>query len=423
MSWLLKIVDGPMKGAEIALVDGMKVRVGSGDACDIVVADGALPEVAFDLDAAEAAVTLLTPAGDARVLRPFEAASFGTSAFVVGPADGPWQEIVWPKPEPPAEEPVPAAEPAPEPAEEPAGETPPATGEEKDPAPRRRRGCGCGCLVAVLLLVLLAAALALLCRVYPEQSGPYVERGRAYAEKAWGWTTRTWAACRSRFASGDARADAAALPPPDLGKIAAEHGLALEDADGVAPLLKGNVARRTERLAIRALALAAKPSVRFDLTDDETLLRASDELLFVVTEGALKATSASNRVVTLTGYAPNAAKLEQAVRALNADVPGIDRLLTADVVVGGKPPKSVEKTAFVASARPAPENVPAPAVPAGAKRDFPIAGILTVPYPCVVMRNGLRLAEGAQVGTAVIEKIESDRLVLRDGRTTFEWRP
>ena len=418
MSWLLKIVDGPMKGAEIALVNGMKVRVGSDDACDIVVADGALPAAAFDLDATESAVTLLTPDGDARVLRPFEAAAFGASAFVVGPAEGPWQEIVWPKPEEPAaespaetpDEPPAAAEPE-APAEVP-GET--ASGDAA-PAPRRRRGCGCGCLVAVLLLLLLVAVLALLCRLYPEQSAPWVEKGRACA-------TRAWTFCRERFASGGRPAAETALPPPSLGKIAEEHGLELVDAESPAPLLKGNVARRTERLAIRALALAAKPTVRFDLTDDETLLKASDELLFVVTEGALKAVAASNRVVEIAGYAPNPAKLEQAVRALNADVAGIDRLVTARVTVGGKPPPSVEKTAFVASARPAPENVPAAHAAAG-KRDFPIAGILTVPYPCVVMRNGLRLAEGAQVGTAFIEKIESDRLVLRDGRTTFEWRP
>ena len=417
MSWLLKIVEGPMKGAEIALVNGMKVRVGSDDACDIVVADGALPAVAFDLDATEAAVTLLAPDGDARVLRPFEAAAFGTSAFVVGPAEGPWQEIVWPKPEAPAEEPAeepetpPAAEPAPEtPSDEPAEAKP----GEAAPPPRKRRGCGCGCLVAVLLLLLLAALLALLCRIYPEQSGPWVEKGRACAARAWTF-------CRARFAGGRSAAETA-LPPPSLGKIAEEHGLELVDAESPAPLLRGNVARRTERLAIRALALAAKPGVRFDLTDDETMLKASDELLFVVTEGALKAVSASNRVVEIAGYAPNPAKLEQAVRALNADVAGIDRLLTAQVTVGGKPPPSAEKTAFVANARPAPANVPAPHA-AAVKRDVPVAGILTVPYPCVVMRNGLRLAEGAQVGTAVIEKIESDRLVLRDGGTTFEWRP
>ena len=52
-----------------------------------------------------------------------------------------------------------------------------------------------------------------------------------------------------------------------------------------------------------------------------------------------------------------------------------------------------------------------------------IAGILTAPYPCVVMRNGHRVMEGAQIGTAILEKIEADRLVLSEAGKTFEWRP
>ena len=56
-------------------------------------------------------------------------------------------------------------------------------------------------------------------------------------------------------------------------------------------------------------------------------------------------------------------------------------------------------------------------------RDYPIAGILTAPYPCVVMRDGQRVMEGALIGTAVLVKIEADRLRMRDGGTEFEWKP
>ena len=158
----------------------------------------------------------------------------------------------------------------------------------------------------------------------------------------------------------------------------------------------------------------------FDLTDDESLKASSDELLFVVTEGALKAVAASNRVVTLSGYAPSSAELERAIRALNADVPGIDRLETSAIQVGGTPPVAVAKTKFAAPGVKATTPARAAAV---ARRDYPIAGIITKPYPLVVMRNGLRLAEGAQVGTATIERIEEDKLILREGKTTFEWTP
>ncbi len=70
-------------------------------------------------------------------------------------------------------------------------------------------------------------------------------------------------------------------------------------------------------------------------------------------------------------------------------------------------------------------NAPSPvkATKHSVARDFPIAGILMHPYPCVVMRGGMRLAVGAQLGTASLVRIEADRLILRDGHTTFEWKP
>ena len=43
MSFLLKIVEGPNKGAEIALVEGVAVTFGKGDDCDIVIADSTMP--------------------------------------------------------------------------------------------------------------------------------------------------------------------------------------------------------------------------------------------------------------------------------------------------------------------------------------------------------------------------------------------
>ena len=46
MNVLLKIVQGPNAGAEIALAEGMTVSLGKGDSCDILLADLSLPEVA-----------------------------------------------------------------------------------------------------------------------------------------------------------------------------------------------------------------------------------------------------------------------------------------------------------------------------------------------------------------------------------------
>lgn len=403
MNWLLKITEGPQAGAEVALVTGTRVKVGPTDDCDVVLADASL--AAFTLDVAERDVTLTTASGETRALRPFEIQAQGTTAFALGPAEGAWQPLTRPAPEP---EPAPAPEPEPAPASGPAS-GPDAPSGDGDGRPRRRMGCGCGCLCALLLLVLLAAAAWWFWPTIRERQPALAGKVEASVQAVRGW-----------FSAKDVAEAPAAPRGPSLADIARQYGLEFLQKDG-RPLLKGNVRLRTERLAIRALALDEDARTGFDLTDDETLKASSDELLFVVTEGALKAVAASNRVVTLTGYAPNAAELERAVRALNADVPGIDRLETAGVQVGGQPPPAVAKTKFAAPA--VQSAAPVAAAQASARRDFPIAGIITRPYPLVVMRNGLRLAEGAQVGTAVIERIEADRLVLRDGKATFEWRP
>lgn len=405
MNWLLKIVEGPLKGAEVALVDGRRVSLGSDDACDIVVGDAALAAQACELDVSGTGVTVLTPDGAATALKPFEVRTFGTTAFAVGPVDQPWGDLVYPPPEAP-DAPVPApSEPSAEPE---AAEPPPA---EAEAAPKRRHGC-LGTLLVLLLLLVGALALLHCCRASIEARWPQVARFRAEVESAVQGQWGRWFG-RARPAS------APVATGPTLPELAAQHGLALVETNGVRQLA-GNVRRRTERLAIRALALADDPSVQFNLTDDETLRASADELLFVVTEGALKATAASNRVVTLAGYAPSAAKLERALRALAADVPGIERVETKAVQVGGPAP------AGTVAAEVAPDAPKGGRPRAGQERKRtvePIAGILMHPYPCVVLRTGLRLAEGAQIGTATIVRIEADRLILRDGKTEFAWRP
>ena len=381
MDWLLKIVEGPLKGAEIALVGGRRVSVGSGDACDIVIADQTLAAKAFDLDVSDAGVTAVLPDGSARALKPFEIHAFGTTALAVGPTDRAWDALT------------------PAPAEEPAPEETPAPAEETAPAPRRHRGCGCGLLVLLLLILLAVAAW--------------------FTRERWLPKARAWYEARMNGAATTRVVTAG----PSLGELAAQHGLTLVETNGARRLV-GNVARRTERLAIRALALADDATVQFDLTDDETVRSAADALLFTVTEGALKATAASNRVVTLAGYAATPARLERALRALSADVPAVTRVLTDAVQVGGPPPPKPE----TALAAPDDDGATTPAAVAAkavdpARHLEPIAGILMNPYPCVVLRTGLRLAEGAQLGNATIVRIEAERLVLRDGATEFEWRP
>ena len=381
MERLLKIVEGPMKGAEIALVAGTRIKVGSGDACDVIVSDSSMPDVAFELDVAEDAVTLVGASGETEVLPDFEMREFGETAVAVGPAEGAWGELRR-KPAPEAEKPE--AEPAEEkPAEKPA-EKPVAASEGK----RSRGGLVAG--VVVILLILLAAAAA------------------------WFW----WFRLRP---AREAAAEPVVTKTVSLDDIAAEHGLVLTN-DGEQVKLIGNFRRRTERLAVRALALAADRSVKLDLTDDQSLKSAVDSALSLATEGRLTVVDVTNRVAEIVGAASNPSEVAEVMRMLRADVPQ----LTSCRVDGVRLP--------VVETRPAPTAQKAPAkkaavlpVAAPARRSSPqmaaIAGILTVPYPCVVLADGSRCLEGARIGSAVLKKIEADRLVLGDGNSEFEWKP
>ena len=393
-----------MRGAEVALLADTRLKVGSSADCDIVINDASLAPFAFELEVSESAVTLITPDGTQTQMKPLEIRDFGTTAVAVGPADEPWGELVRPAPEAEEQKPEPAAEPAePSPAAD---------------AGKKRRSCGCLLILVVVCLLLsgLAAWIA-----WFEPTGEYRERTVAWSKQAYAWSKQQVGKWTNRE---QPVAETPAATKVSLKDLAAQHHLTLGEEDGTV-VLSGNLRRRTERLAIRALALAADPSCRLRLTDDETMLRASGELLFAYTDGTLKAVAASNGVVTIVGHAPDAAALERALRTLDAEVKGIVRVEASGVQVGGSAivrQEGPEKVPFVTE--PARSSAPSAAPPVKKPtRDYPIAGILTAPYPCVVLRDGHRVMEGALIGTAVLVKIEADRLVMKDGSSEFEWKP
>ena len=94
MSFLLKIVEGPNKGAEIALVEGVAVTLGKGEDCDIVLADPTMPEAPITVEASADGVAV-----GGEPLESFSVKTFGATSFAVGPADAPWGELTWPKAE------------------------------------------------------------------------------------------------------------------------------------------------------------------------------------------------------------------------------------------------------------------------------------------------------------------------------------
>lgn len=415
-----------MKGAEIALVGGVRIKVGRGESCDIVIADSSLAEEAFDLDVGESAVTLILPDGLVRELKDFEVHAFGTTSIAVGPAEGTWEELR-PAPAPVEEtepsEPESSAEPDPK-AEE--GAEPAKPDEDK----RSRssiviRILAALAVLAVLLLLLLIAI----------------------------WFLRQRNAARADGVDAAAVAEQArvARSTATLRELAEQHGLSLSEKDGH-PLLSGNALRRTERLAIRALALAADRSCILDLSDDETLANSAEALLFTVTEGALKPLAASNRTVVVTGFAPDVAALAGALEALRTDVPWVKDVDVQAVKVGGAVPEGLKDKAFAVTGALSEKRDFSPAsgddfkTQAVAKADagvgaetnavdgvasgrklprnmFPVAGILTRPYPCVVLRDGHRIVEGGQLGGYTVTGITAGSVELQLGDRRTIWEP
>lgn len=408
MSFILKIVEGPNRGAEIALVEGVAVTLGKGDECDIVLADSTLPEEPLSIEANGDAVTV-----NGEQLEQFAVKTLGATSFAVGPADAPWGELKWPaKGEISRKDAEPQGKETQ--AEEAHGEedlrdsaTP---REEKADAPeheKKKHGC-LGCLVVLVLLVLLLGVLAWLFRATVR---PYAENVLAYARES------------LHVGGGTGGAGMGAALPMTLSEVASSYGLELEENDGQAKL-SGNLKTRAERLRATAEAYEARPGVDLDLSDDESFRASADDALFTITEGAIKAVAATNRVLSIAGTSPSPFALKRILESLNTDLPKLRDIDATGVAYGMVPgnEKSEEGDGddgetpigvFHARRRTSKAKEPS----------LPVCGILTAPYPCLVMRDGSRVLEGAALGGNVIVKIEADAVTVTNATGRFTWKP
>ena len=425
MSFVLKIVRGANAGAEIALPEGVAVTLGKSDDCDIVLADATLPDAALTLAAAADGVTL-----DGAALAPFTVTERGATAFAVGPADAPWGELTWPEKasrsrgdaETRREEGENARGDAETQSEE--GEssrrdagTQRAEGEDlraSAPPREKKKRPGClGCLLALILLVLVLLALGWFFR---DKAQPYVERARPYAEQA-----RTKVAQLVKKSDVAPAADDAAKEVDRTVVLAERYGLVATNRAGRA-VLAGDFATRAARLTATAEAYDACPGIELDFCDDESLRTAAEDTFALVGEPDLRVTAVTNRVLALAGTAVD---LRRTLEALAADLPKLrdvdvaginsarrDAETPGETAVSGEAgaAKSVETRRDAAAPR---ENQPA----------LPVCGILTTPYPCLVLKSGARVLEGAPFGDGVVEKIEADAVTIKTAQGRIVWRP
>ena len=420
MSFLLKIVEGPNKGAEIALVEGVAVTLGKGDDCDIVLADATMPDEPLSLLATAGGVT-----AGGEPLEALHVRTFGATSFAVGPADASWGALVWPNAKGDEEAPGEDAE---TPKESPAGAAaakgaagddghgdsePPREGE------RRRGGC-CGCLAVAILLLAALAGLAWFFRDRLREAGKdsrVVERAVEVSKNVYSWVSE-------RIDGGKTEAGQSAdVRPLSISDVAATYGLSLSEDGGVAKV-SGNLKTRRERLAAAAEAYQVLPGVDLDVTDDESLRTSVEDALFSLTEGAMKVSVATNRAVVITGHSRSAKALKCTLEALNDDVPKLRSVDVSGVVfshLAAEP--QIGKDGGEASAGPARSGTVHSAARKAGLHPLPVCGILTTPYPCLISRDGRRYLEGAEIGGGVILKIGADSVVLTNSTGRFTWKP
>lgn len=417
MSFLLKIVDGPNKGAEVALVDGVAVTLGKDDGCDIVLADSFLPDTPLKIETSADGVAV-----DGSLIEPLHVMTVGNTSFAVGPAERAWGKLVWPEDEASKSEEHKAED----------GEATvdkPSTPQPSDEKPSKRKH---GCLVSFVVLLILAGILAGLGWYYREWLMPKVEPYRPQAEAAWGWTRDHakdayrwcykrydgWVEKRRTKAEAAVEAETERDPAELIAEIALRYGLDISDVDGRLSLT-GNLKTRAERLAATAEAYEALPCIELSLSDDETLKTAVEDTLTLIGEADLRVRTVTNRVAVLDGGCSDFAMV---MMQISQEVPKISQIdggsvqrpvaVVQDIEEGASEPMAQQSAVFER-----------PATPAAVMPTLPVCGILTMPYPCLVTRSGSRIMEGATFGEWTVRKINADSVLLESQTGRFLWRP
>jgi hypothetical protein len=182
-----------------------------------------------------------------------------------------------------------------------------------------------------------------------------------------------------------------------------------------------------QRLSATAAAYAAKPGVTLDVSDDESLRHAVSEVLELVSEGRLKVHSATNRIIALSGFSPGASNLRATLEAIRADVPNVRNVDCTRVMLGEANGTEVVEPVDSAAAKSAGKGVKTARVRSDKRKSsapkMPVVGVMTVPYPCIVLKDGSRVTEGAEFGGFVIDRISADTIRVKGPEGTFEWRP
>ena len=340
---------------------------------------------------------------DGERLEPLHVVVHGSSSFAVGPADAPWGALVWEEKgtgngeQEPGERGTGNGDQGTESRERGTGngEQEPreqgteteerGTGNGEQPGGSKIRSLGRLIGAAVLVVILLALLLIVLRSCMSGKSNEPIEPKEVLEARA-------------------------------LFAVIERYGLVATNRDGRAVLI-GDFATRAERLTATAEAYSAQPGIALDFADAVSLKAAVANTLSLVGEANLSVTDVTNRVAVLAGEVSN---FRRALEAIKADVPKIANVDVAGVALGGASLAGLETTDERHADGSSPVSSPMSSIQAPS---LPVCGILTTPYPCLVMSDGRRILEGAAIGDFVVMEIGADSVMLTNSMGRVEWKP
>ena len=175
----------------------------------------------------------------------------------------------------------------------------------------------------------------------------------------------------------------------------------------------GNVTTVAERNRLRHIFRSQAPEVLVELTDDETLRGSVEALLATLNEANLRVAQVTNRCVVLDGVLSSPTAWPRIEEAIRMDVPYICHLTPPPVIPvseGMETPIADSPTEVSPVAR-------------LVKPDLPIAAILQTPFPCLILKNGMRCAEGGVLSDYTILRIEGPRVTIQKEGVVTVWTP
>ena len=193
-------------------------------------------------------------------------------------------------------------------------------------------------------------------------------------------------------------------PMEGLLEMAGRYNLSVSETSG-AVVVSGVLPTQKDRIAATAEAYRTMKGIKLEIGDDESISHGAAETLRLVGAFGLSVEGAKGGRLSLKGAIAGKEDLMRALEAIRAEVPYLKDIVCSNVMVACDLPDRV----------PVKVELRQPQIK--------VAGIIAYPHPCIVLKDGTRLAEGAEIGGFSIEKISAESVLVRSAEGVIKWQP